>query len=95
MSTNGALNDNGVGFGAIIRDETGEPSSAMAGSSAPGSIILHELQGVEAGLKLVIKNDCEQVSLLSEASPQISSCVYQKISQSAFVLQLRACLSWS
>lgn len=72
VNTDGSLSDNGAGFGAIIRDELGNPSSAVAGSSTPGSITLHELQGVEAGLKLAIMKGCTKVLLRTDSKTVVS-----------------------
>ncbi|OVA17092.1 hypothetical protein BVC80_9047g51 [Macleaya cordata] len=52
INTDGSLNCDVAGFGAIIRYEEGNGLAAATGSSPPKMIILHELQGLETGLKL-------------------------------------------
>ncbi|OUZ99743.1 hypothetical protein BVC80_9065g13 [Macleaya cordata] len=53
INTDGSLDQNGAGLGAIIRDCSGEVIYVVVGSVDPGSITVHELQGIEAGLKMV------------------------------------------
>lgn len=72
VNTDGSLSDDGAGFGAIIRDEHGTALSAVEGSSGPSSITLHELQGIEAGLKLAILNGHSRISLKSDSKTSLS-----------------------
>lgn len=55
INTDGSMNEDSAGFGAILRDTLGDPSAASYGGSPPTSVIKHELQGVEMGLQLAIK----------------------------------------
>ena len=52
LNTDGSLQQNSAGYGAIIRDHRGEVLAAAAGSDDPSTITQHELQAVEMGLKL-------------------------------------------
>ncbi|XP_026410367.1 uncharacterized protein LOC113305560 [Papaver somniferum] len=67
INTDGSLCEDGAGYGSIIRNEHGTPLSAVTGSSIPSSITLHELQGIEAGLKLAHQKGLSRISLRSDS----------------------------
>lgn len=72
INTDGAYKGNSAGFGAIIRDDKGEPFGAVYANSEPVSVIAHELQGAEAGLKLAIKKGAQKVSLRMDSMTAVS-----------------------
>ncbi|XP_026411017.1 uncharacterized protein LOC113306274 [Papaver somniferum] len=67
VNTDGSMADSDAGYGSIIRDHNGTPLDAVAGSPTPLSITHHELQGVEAGFKLVVTKGHSKVSLRTDS----------------------------
>lgn len=63
VNTNGSLCEEEAGFGVVICDENGASFSAITGSSVPSSVMLHELQETEVGLKLAHQNGLSKIFL--------------------------------
>ncbi|OVA18802.1 Ribonuclease H domain [Macleaya cordata] len=63
LNTDGSLCDDFAGFGAIIRNEDGEVQAAAAGSSSPISVAVHELQGLEIGLRLAFLHGFHRIQV--------------------------------
>ncbi|OVA14100.1 Ribonuclease H domain [Macleaya cordata] len=72
INTDGSLNGDVAGFGAIIRDEEGNVLAAATGSSPPKTIILHELQGLETGLKLAHMHKFRNVQIGTDSMAVLS-----------------------
>ncbi|OVA01097.1 Ribonuclease H domain [Macleaya cordata] len=72
LNSDGSLNNDSGGFGAILRDRCGDAISAVAGSSRPSSVIHHELQGVEAGLKLASSYGFRKICVGSDSQTVVS-----------------------
>ncbi|OVA01778.1 Ribonuclease H domain [Macleaya cordata] len=72
INTDGSLNDGATGFGAIIRDEEGDALTAVVGSSVPKTITYHELQGLEAGLRLTASHNYRNVQVGTDSITVLS-----------------------
>ncbi|RZC47008.1 hypothetical protein C5167_039973 [Papaver somniferum] len=80
VNTDGSSREDGAGFGAILRDENGSPIGAVKGGSTLIAITLHEMQGVEAGLKLARIKGCINISLRSDSkTPWTSHHTWESI----------------
>ncbi|XP_026431629.1 uncharacterized protein LOC113328844 [Papaver somniferum] len=66
-NTDGSMSDDAGSFGAILRDHTAEVISAASGSSPPISVLAHEIQGVELGLKMALKFDKLKIHIASDS----------------------------
>ncbi|KAF6141842.1 hypothetical protein GIB67_003213 [Kingdonia uniflora] len=66
INTDGSLSEVG-GFGAMLRTEEGIAVKAVAGRVRAQSVIIHELQGIEAGLLLGLRMEIEKVILFTDS----------------------------
>ncbi|KAF6163927.1 hypothetical protein GIB67_024782 [Kingdonia uniflora] len=65
-----AINTDGSlfgGFGAMLRTEEGIAVKAVAGRVRAQSVIIHELQGIEAGLLLGLRMEIEKIILFTDS----------------------------
>ncbi|OVA12668.1 Ribonuclease H domain [Macleaya cordata] len=74
INTDGSLLSEVAGYGAIIRDESGTALVAVVGRSQPKTVILHELQSLEAGLCLAASHGFRRFHVGTD-SKIIVSCV--------------------
>lgn len=51
------------GYGAIVRDSSGNPIVACSGSSDSSSLLYHQLEGVRAGLQLAKKMGIRKIEM--------------------------------
>ncbi|XP_026447428.1 uncharacterized protein LOC113347950 [Papaver somniferum] len=67
INTDGSKYDDAGSFGVILRDHTAEVVSAASGGSPPISVLVHELQGVELGLKMALSFEKLKVHIASDS----------------------------
>ncbi|OVA01154.1 Ribonuclease H domain [Macleaya cordata] len=72
VNIHGSLLDNVAGFGVIIRDDEGKVLAVDAGSLKPKSITVHELHGLEMGLRLAISSDFRSLQVGMDSTTVIT-----------------------
>lgn len=66
------------GYGAILRDDTGDAIAACSGDCRGHSVIKHELQGILAGLKLATLHNKMRLEISTDSSTVFSYLTTQK-----------------
>ncbi|XP_026399752.1 uncharacterized protein LOC113295636 [Papaver somniferum] len=61
INTDGSLKETTAGFGFVLRDHKGDVIDCAVGGCEPMFVVVHELQGVELGLNLVVLNQLPKV----------------------------------
>ncbi|XP_026443893.1 uncharacterized protein LOC113344037 [Papaver somniferum] len=67
INIDGSRRDVSGGFGAIIRNASGDPVAAAIGGSGPETVFTIELMGAELGLKLAIKKKMTLVHIATDS----------------------------
>ncbi|XP_026417267.1 uncharacterized protein LOC113312744 [Papaver somniferum] len=67
INTDGSNSDDAGSFGAILRDHNAEVLSDASGDGPSISVLAHELQGVELGMKMAIQLDKFKVHIATDS----------------------------
>lgn len=73
------MRGNRGGYGAILRNESGEAIGACAGGSEAQTVIKLELQGLQAGLKLARSHEARKLEISTDSHGMLLQLTNKKL----------------